>query len=503
MLNQRDRQRGERRSESAGMQDCVMRPGSGVAGVLEEERPEHERVELYSQPEWQLALRIAASKGLSKSEFLPKFLLYVCEQYLTGNTQEITEQRIGTHIFNRAAEYDPGEDNIVRSYARLLRKRLDEYFESEGRGEALRIVVPRGGYVPLFCRNSSEQEAPAQIDPPGTAEEAAPAVHPAAAPAIQTEAASSPEQQHSAGVPSFLHRHWRSCLLTVVALAFLAFSLAHRPVRMNKDASHAMWSQLFQHNRNTLIVAADSGLGILQNLTGHLVGLEEYANGTYLSEMRSPPGLSLENLNDLRRQRYTSVVDLNVTTMLTQLPEFAGSRSQIRYARGVTTEDIKNSNAILLGSPHTNPWVSLFEDKLNFRLIYTPEVDRSFVRNEHPIGAEQATYRNGGDGTAGANNRTAGTDNRTAGTGNRTYGAIAFLPSLDGGGHVLIVQGLNMAATQAAADTLFNAATMKPILQRATLPNGSLRAFELLVETSSIGATAPDARIVASRFYPQ
>ncbi len=498
MLNQSDRLRGERR------RDVHVPPGAvSIAAVLVEDSPEHDSVELYSQPEWQLALRVAASKGLSKSEFLPKFLLYVCEQQLMGNAHQITEQRIGTHIFNRAAEYDPGEDNIVRSYARLLRKRLDEYFASDGRGEALRIVVPRGGYVPSFCANSSSQQTPAQMEIPGTAEDPAPAVQPAAtpsipAPLIRLDAALPPDGHDHAGAISFLRLHWRSSLLaipTMVVLLLSALWLVHRPARMSKDPSHAIWSQLFQPSRNTLIVAADSGLGILQNLTGHLVGLEEYANGTYLSDAKFPPGLSRENLNDLRRQRYTSVVDLNITTMLTQLPEFAGSRSQIRYARGVTTEDIKNSNVILLGSPHTNPWVELFEDKLNFKLIYTPEVNRSYVRNEHPTGAEQATYRNGDDETAGADG--------VAGADNRTYGAIAFLPSLDGAGHVLIVQGLNMAATQAAADTLFNPAAMKPILDRARLPNGSLRAFEFLVETSSIGATAPGARIVATRFYPQ
>ena len=77
-------------------------------------------------------------------------MLYICEQHLIGNTQEITEQRIGTKIFHRASNYNPGEDNIVRSYARTLKKRLDEYFEQEGCDEPVRLIVPRGGYVPIF-----------------------------------------------------------------------------------------------------------------------------------------------------------------------------------------------------------------------------------------------------------------------------------------------------------------------------------------------------------------
>ena len=60
-----------------------------------------------------------------------------------------------------------------------------------------------------------------------------------------------------------------------------------------------------------------------------------------------------------------------------------------------------------------------------------------------------------------------------------------------------------MAATQAAADMLFNAPGIQPVLQQARLPGGALRPFELLVETTSIGATAPTAQIVATRIYQQ
>jgi hypothetical protein len=235
-----------------------------------------------------------------------------------------------------------------------------------------------------------------------------------------------------------------------------------------------------------LIVPSDSGLGILQNLTRHLVNIEEYANGSYLSDMPLPPGMDARNFNALGRERYTSVVSLNITAQLIRLPEFIPDRTKVRYARTIAAEDIKNSNVILLGSKHTNPWVSLFEKRLAFKLEYTPEVDDSYVLNEHPIGGEQRIYRNS-----------------VGGTSNLTYGTIAYLPGLNGAAHVLILQGLNMAATQAAADMLFDAHGIEPVLQQAKLPGGALRPFELLVETTSIGATAPTAQIIATRIYQQ
>src|SRR5271154_2009540 len=93
-------------------------------------------------PRWHVAKRVAASKGFAKSKFLISFILYICEKYLLDQTSEITEQLIGEHVFRRPQGYNPGEDNIVRNYARLLRQRLDEYFNSEGIDETIRIAVP-------------------------------------------------------------------------------------------------------------------------------------------------------------------------------------------------------------------------------------------------------------------------------------------------------------------------------------------------------------------------
>src|ERR1700761_7237593 len=90
-------------------------------------------------PRWLLALRIAASGSLGRSELLSDFLLYIVDRCVRGRTEEITEQRIGVIVFGRAEHYDPTEDNIVRSYARKLRKRIAEYWASEGRKETLRL----------------------------------------------------------------------------------------------------------------------------------------------------------------------------------------------------------------------------------------------------------------------------------------------------------------------------------------------------------------------------
>ncbi len=456
--------------------------------LLLEETPSMASEEMRSTQEWQLASRVAASKGLSKSDLLPRFLLYVCEQHLLGRAHEITEQRIGIQIFNRPLDYNPGEDNIVRSYARMLRKRLDAYFEGEGASEPMRIVIPRGGYVPVFQGSPEAEELDSTIWPPQDSNTIVPLPSEHSSQEIQALVSADPIRAREWS----LHRQspWLFGVVGLAAGVLLAAGgwLGAHLVQERKDQkpAHAIWAQLFQPNRNTLIVPTDSGLGILENLTKHLVDVDEYASGSYLSDVQFPHDVDARNINALRRERYTSVVSLDITSALTQLPEFIANRTHVRYARSITADDLKDSNVILIGSKHTNPWVSIFERKLNFKLEYTPEVDDSFVLNEHPAGAEQKIYRNS-----------------TNNASNHTYGAIAYLPDLDGAGHVLIIQGLNMAATQAAADVLFKSGAIKPVLQQATLPNGTLRSFELLVETTSIGATAPGAQIIASRIYTQ
>src|SRR5579864_634109 len=70
---------------------------------------------------WELVQRVAASTGFRRAARVRDFLLYVCARALEKHTDEITEQQIGTHVFGRRADYNPGDDNVVRAQARVLR----------------------------------------------------------------------------------------------------------------------------------------------------------------------------------------------------------------------------------------------------------------------------------------------------------------------------------------------------------------------------------------------
>lgn len=432
-----------------------------------EDLPYLSEATLADDERWQLAQKIVASKSFSKSSFLTNFLLYVCDREISGRPDEITEYQIGIQAFGRPTDYNPGDDNIVRNYARLLRKRLEDYFETEGQHETIRVVIPRGRYIPVFS-------------PAG---ESAPSAGPALLPATQV----LPSRQH----PAFLAiarssnrtRLVWSFLCVMALAAATAYLATHTFNRTQGSLSDQFWTTIFTKDRQTLVVPADSGFGILQNLTGHTVHLGDYVNGT--SPARPDPPLVLEtrNLNDLSTQRYTSMVDLNIVLSISRLPQLIPDRFLVRYARDLRMEDLKHSNAVLLGSLHSNPWTELFQANMNFALEYHPEVDDSVVLNRRPLAGETQTYRNAWDEDS-----------------HRTYAVLACVPSLDGAGHVILLEGLNMAGTQAAADFLMNPVTMNPVLRKTRQTDGTFRSFELLLETSSIGGNAPEAHIIAERY---
>lgn len=447
-------------------------------GLAEAERPSGAAVadrvlRLEEDPRWDVARRVAASKGFVKSKLLISFILYICEKRLLDQTDEITEQLIGEHVFRRPQGYNPGEDNIVRSYARLMRQRLEEYFNGEGLEEVIRIAVPRGGYVPLFI----EDNKVVGKSGPQSAHEGA----------IEAESSQAPMKTVEAILnkpmtPSGLSGWGLKALCAVLSLALVLAVTHNMHVKTPEQrASNRFWSVFFSPTRDTLVVPADSGLVIYQDLTKRRVSLAEYAAGDYRKHAATPIGIDPAMINELGGRRYTSVVDLHLVSSISQLPEVVKDRFKVRYAREVTLDDLKQSNVILLGSFDSNPWVELFQKDLNFQFEAQPRIDDVVIHNLRPMAGESTFY---------ATDRTD--------PARSTYGVIAVTPNLDGTGHVLLIEGINMAGTEAAADYLFSDASA-PLLSQIFDSKGNMLPFEVLLKTSNIGANAPRPLIVSQR----
>lgn len=91
-------------------------------------------------------LASAAFQGGGRSGALLRFLV---ERTLDGGGQ-LKEYTVGAEGLGRGASFDPRHDAIVRVEVSRLRARLTQYYATDGVAEPVRIVVPKGSYVPVF-----------------------------------------------------------------------------------------------------------------------------------------------------------------------------------------------------------------------------------------------------------------------------------------------------------------------------------------------------------------
>lgn len=426
---------------------------------------------------WCIALRIVASRHFVRSPLLSKFLLHIVAETIEGRSNEITEHQIGVRVFDRSPSYRTVEDNIVRNYARQLRRRLTDYYANGGATEPLHIDIPLGGYVPVFdlAVDAQPEEKTVGPEPSDTRLELADTFTPPPAHAVEA----------SAG------KRWRRFLGFALLFAVYSgvltgvtwfYAIRFQTRSLVPEATAPLWAALFGGPANSYIVPSDAGFNLLADVSDQSEALADYMKESYLD--LPLPSLNLQSAEDLRTQQFTSFVDLQIVSVLERLPEFNPQGTILRFPRDLHMDDLKQSNAVLLGSMDSNPWTAIGESSANFQIINRAGMRGASLINVHPLPGEAASYVSRWNEPA-----------------HETYAVISYLPNLSGTGHLLLLQGLDVAGTQAAAETLFHPAAIAPILRQATRADGSLRHFEILLHTTSIESNAMGTQVIATRIY--
>jgi hypothetical protein len=83
------------------------------------------------------------------------FFRYVCDRYFEGEADKVKEYNIAVEALGRPAAFNQKKDSIVRVEAHRLRKRLSDYYATDGASHAVHITVPPGQYVPQFLVKGS------------------------------------------------------------------------------------------------------------------------------------------------------------------------------------------------------------------------------------------------------------------------------------------------------------------------------------------------------------
>lgn len=108
------------------------------------------------------AARIAESSAFLNSARLRELLRHTVAESLAGRKDSLKESVLGVTVFGRKPGYDSDANSIVRVEFARLRKKLEQYYETDGANESIRVVFPRGTYVPEFTRSASSP-----VDHPG------------------------------------------------------------------------------------------------------------------------------------------------------------------------------------------------------------------------------------------------------------------------------------------------------------------------------------------------
>jgi hypothetical protein len=407
---------------------------------------------------WALALRIASSRQLFKANQLREILLYICQRALTDPNTAIREHEIGCSVLGRRADFNPNDDNIVRVQISHLRKKLDEYFATDGQSETLLLTIPKGSYVPRFSARTIIVPEPVALPVP------------------------VPEKP----------RQFR--WVFPAALVLLALSVAgglilrHKlsvPDTAARPGENLIWSSIFNPASPPSIVVADTCLVMMQDTLGTDISLDDYIGGHYpenlLSKVSDEP--LRRTLTLLASRQYTSLGDVDISGRLGELSQRLGAASTIHYARHLNIRNFENGNFVLIGSRRGNPWVGLFEPQLNFAMLRDEQTKTFYFHNKDPKSGEPADYKPERNGASIV----------------ESYADIALVPNLSKTGNVLILNGITMEASEAAGQLLLRRdfpATLNKLLGSAKANTNHL---EILIRVRSLGGAASNADIIATR----
>lgn len=412
--------------------------------------------ELRKDPRWQLVERILATEPFRKSARSCDLLRYLAERAILNQSDDLTETKLGHALFGKAIDYSPTEDSTVRVHVRQLRLKLHEYFDGDGRNESWVVEIPKGSYSATFRLREAETQL-------------------------------SREKQTRPQFMQILPWGLAVAFLLTTILAWNHRYEAHIP-------QTAPWplATLFQNgNQPVQIVVADANYGMLNLMNGHQASLQDYLSPAYRTgqEPRGVPETEGEQRirQYLSRSILTSYADLAVVDSLLRLDGLDRSRLVLRPAKSLQARDMEDGSFVLIGGPASNPWVSYFQDRLNFR-ERNDSKGRSAACFDNvlpAVGEPQSYCGLPFTGSSGVD-----------------YATISLLPLSSSHGSTLIIQGLQQEGTEAAGAFLADPANRQK-LQSMLGVSSTDRApvyFEALLQIKSVqGAPIGETSIVTAR----
>lgn len=312
--------------------------------------------------EFQAAVRTELDAMLTTPIFVQsgrckRFLNYIVEQTLSGHASQIKERTIGINVFERANDYDTGDDSIVRVTANEVRKRIGQFYQESPRSHLVQIDLPRGSYVPEFRIQPSRQvgiQTSRQVEKPAVAADAvAPEpVSAAAANDLSPNAAGNgiptTGQEPFVAVSQAPRQALRSRILYTILFVLIAASFAAFWIWKGREGNNSpdLWAA-FVHAKVPVLVCIDT-----HNLQP-------------LALDQSPDRDRFVNLV-LRRQ----IISLDDAAILSSMASELGKKGiafRVVGAELTSLEDLRRQPVILIGAID-NKWTLRLTQNLRYRI---------------------------------------------------------------------------------------------------------------------------------------
>jgi hypothetical protein len=413
-----------------------------------------------------------------------EFLKYIVDKAVAGDFGSLKERVIGIELFGRYPSYDTSGDAIVRVTASDVRKRLLQHYGKSGTTSEFQLSLPLGSYVPVVTRTGhggSSQNGAATV---------------ALTLTEPTSAAELPEQSsvavaHESGrvLPSNnLLRIASGLAILLVVLNLGLWVLLKRHVSAPASIAPLPWSGLFTSSRSTQLITSDPNIVGIENMTGQQLRVSDYANRKYIPEPNNLTPQEIYTFSGMQADASAAEVDTPIAVRVAELAAVYSRRIEVKAARRLRASDLQtDDNFILIGSPRSNPWSSLFSDSLDFQFAFDNHTQREFIRNVHPRANEKPQYVPSALGW---------------GTGD-TYAVLAFVHNLDQNGEVLLIAGASAEGTEAAGNLATDVPRLTGALRKCGVsPAGPLRHFEFLLHLTMMAGAPNIVEIEACHILP-
>ncbi len=370
--------------------------------------------------------RIVRSAPFRGSKQCQLLLRYVVDHSIEGREELLRERVIGSEVFGRKPDYDAANDPIVRARMAEVRKRLAQYYQSEGLASPLRIQIPSGSYLARFA--SLAAAAPASAAQDGE--------HRQVAEAVPAE-------------PLAGRRFPRRRLATVAAVLLILSAVGILIWRDVRPSPARLLDRFWEPALSSpMPVFIYTGTNVVYRFTPEF--MERYREAHHLPNTGLEFPVDLQSLKTIDPQdlavfadTFIGEGDVSACTTIASMLARHNKRYEMRYAGDISSGDLHSAPTVLIGA-FSNRWTLSVTEGMRYRFVRGTTIEDRFDPHR------SWSIRTKPDGAT--------IDD---------YAVVSRILAPKSGGAVLTAAGIGQYGTQAASEYLVNSQRIAEFAKRA------------------------------------